>query len=148
MNSVSRPRRPSLRASSASRWASVVAKSLLPALGLPRRAHPDRLVELRRAAVGAVHRQLGGAQARGAERVEESEQERAAVSAATGAGCDGEDRDVADVTFPALPEPGPGQPLPVVEHEPQGRVPALLLDPLAAPDLERLGDIALDLRHR
>ena len=50
-------------------------------------------------------------------------------------------------SVPALAERGAREALVVVEQQPQGRVPALLLDPLAAPDLQRLGDEALDLRQ-
>src|SRR3954451_20701542 len=114
MNSVSSPSRPSRRASSARRAVSGVAKSLLPALGLPRGAHADRLVQLRGAAVRAVHRELGGPQPGGAERVEEPEQQRAAVPAPAGPRGDGEDGDVADVSLPALTQTGAGQPLAVV----------------------------------
>src|SRR4051794_14795190 len=97
MNSVSRPSRPSWRASSASRAGSVVAKRLLPSLRLPDGAHPDRLVELRGTAVGTVDGQLGSAQARLPERVEEPEQQCAAIAAAAGVTGHGEDRDVADI---------------------------------------------------
>src|SRR3954454_12230574 len=108
MNSVSRPSRPSRRASSARRAVSGVAKSLLPALRFPRRAHADGLVELSRAAVRAVHRELGDAQPRGAEAVEEPDQQCAAVPSPAGPGGDGEDRDVADVALPALAQAGAG----------------------------------------
>src|SRR5690349_18120079 len=111
MNSVSSPSRPSCRASSARLAGSVVAKRLLPALRLPDGAHADGFVELRGAAVGTVHRQLGGAQAGSPERVEQPQQQRAAVPAATRARRDGEDRDVAHVALPALAEARAGEAL-------------------------------------
>src|SRR4051812_8702041 len=143
MNSVSSPSRPSARASSARRAVSLVAKSLLPALCFPGRAHAHRLVEPRGPAVGAVHGQLRPAQAVAAERLEEREQQRATVPPPARPRRDGELRDVADATVPALAEGRAGQALLVLEHEPQRGVPALLLDPLPAPDLQRLGDEAL-----
>src|SRR3954452_22928946 len=102
MNSVSSPSRPSSRASAASRAVSGAAKGLLPALRLPRRAHADGLVELRGAAVGPMHGELGGAQAAGPEGVEEAEQQRPAVAARARPRGDAEERDVADVALPAL----------------------------------------------
>src|SRR5215210_5600893 len=138
MNSVSSPSRPSARASSARRAGSL-AKGLLPSLRLPRGGHADRLVEPRGAPVVAVHGELRAAQAAGAERLEQRQQQRPAVAATAGPGRDGELRDIAEPVVPALAQRGAGQALAVLEHEPQRRVPALLLDPLAAPDLKRLG---------
>src|SRR5688500_10333780 len=147
MNSVSSPRRPSARASSARRAMSLLAKGLLPPLRLPRGGHADRLVEARGPAVGAVHRELRAAQAVGAERLEEREQQRAPVAAPARPRRARELRDVAQAVVPALAQRRARQALAVLEQQPQGRVPALLLDPLAAPDLQRLGDEALDLRQ-
>src|SRR5918998_2744939 len=104
MNSVSSPSRPSARARSARCAVSTLAKGLLPALGLPRGGHPDRLVETRGAAVGAVHGQLGGAQARAPERVEEREQQRAPMAPPACTGSDRELGDIADAAVPALAE--------------------------------------------
>src|SRR6476659_3950962 len=139
MNSVSSPSRPSARASSARRAGSLVAKCLLPPLRLPRGGHADRLVEARGPAVVAVDGQLRPAQAVGAERLEQRQQQRAPVAAPPGARCDRKLGDVAEAVVPALAESGARQALVVVEQQPQGRVPALLLDPLAPPDLQRLG---------
>src|SRR5690242_18553750 len=145
MNSVSSPSRPSARASSARRAGSLVAKSLLPTLCFPGGGHPDGLVEARRAAVVPVHGELRAAQAVAAERLEQRQQQRAPVAQPARPRRDGELRDVAEPAVPALAERGAREALLVLEHEPQRRVPALLLDPLPAPDLERLGDEALDL---
>src|SRR4051795_4239359 len=122
MNSVSRPSLPSRRAASASAAGSGVAKGLLPSLRLPDGAHADRLVERRGAAVGAVDRQLGDAQARLAEGVEQPDQQRPAMSPPARPRVDREDRDVADVALPALAEAGADEALVVVEHEPQRRI--------------------------
>src|ERR687886_1243293 len=108
MNSVSSPMRPCVRARSASCAGSFAAKGLLPALRLPRRAHPDGLVEPGGAAVGPVYGELGRAQARRPERLEEREQEGATVPAAAGTRRHRELGDVAHVAFPALAEPGAG----------------------------------------
>src|SRR5436190_19624519 len=118
MNSVSSPSLPSRRASSARLAGSVAAKRLLPALRLPRRAHADGLVEARGAAVGAVHRELGGTEAGLAEGVEHAQQQRAAVAAPPRARRDDEDRHVANVALPALAEAGADEPLVVVEQQP------------------------------
>src|SRR5215212_10605313 len=119
MNSVSSPSRPSARASSARRAGSLVAKCLLPPLRLPRSGHADRLVEARGPAVGAVDGQLRPAQAVGAERLEQRQQQRAPVTASAGAGGDRELCHVAETVVPALAEGDARQALVVLEQQPQ-----------------------------
>src|SRR3954466_7781535 len=100
MNSVSSPSRPSARASSARRAGSLLAKGLLPPLRLPRGGHADRLVQARGAAVGTVDGQLRAAEPAGTERLEQREQQRAAVPATPGARGDHQLRDVAETVVP------------------------------------------------
>src|ERR671915_143084 len=128
MNSVSSPRRPASRARAASA-ATSGAKCLLPALGLPDRAHPDGDVEPQRAAVAAVDAQLGVLEPRAAEGLERAQQECPAVPDPARPARHGQLADPSGAVLPTLAERDARQALVVLEQQPEGGVEALLVDP-------------------